>query len=180
MWGGGTGAPDDTLSKFGTISQVGNQLVVQSSQATNLYTFIWAECDPVSGQRDPATWMSGGNPFTPPDSGFYSASYTGGGPPFCSDVTDCIYYRKSVGVEELELQDQLNIYPNPSNGRVFIEQTSASTLDYQIFNIQGKLMKRGSLAAYQKQIELPEAEGLYFVSLRDEQENERTFKVMKH
>ena len=175
----GQGPPSDTLSKFGTISQVGNQLVVQSSQATNLYTFIWGECDPITGQRDPSTWVNGGNPYTPPDSGYYSASFSGGGPPFCYDLTDCIYYRRTVSLDELQLDDLLKLYPNPSKGIVNIDREVNFPLDYQIFNIQGKLMKSGSLAADENQIELPQAEGLYFVSFRDEGGNEKTYKLLK-
>jgi hypothetical protein len=40
-------------------------------------------------------------------------------------------------------------------------------------------MKRGRLAADQNQFELPEAEGLYFVSFKDTEGNEKTYKLIK-
>jgi len=74
--------------------------------------------------------------------------------------------------------NRLKFYPNPTNGLVFIDGVDQA-FDYQIFNIQGKLMKRGRLAADENQLELPEAEGLYFVSFRDEDGNEKTYKLVK-
>ncbi|MAY83822.1 MAG: hypothetical protein CMP59_06765 [Flavobacteriales bacterium] len=86
----------------------------------------------------------------------------------------------STSIDESDSPDlDLTIYPNPSNGKVFIDRNEALSLEYQIFNIQGKLMKRGRLAANQHQLELPEAEGLYFVSIRDESGNEKTYKLIK-
>ena len=40
-------------------------------------------------------------------------------------------------------------------------------------------MKVGRLAANQNQLELPDADGMYFVSIRDESGNERTYKLIK-
>ncbi len=85
----------------------------------------------------------------------------------------------STSIEEAgDAVSNISFYPNPSKGVVFIEGLK-ETVDYQIFNIQGKLMKRGRLAANQKQLDLPEAEGLYFVSIRDESGNEKTYKLIK-
>jgi hypothetical protein len=89
----------------------------------------------------------------------------------------CRPFTTSIKEETVDFQ-QLVLYPNPSTGLVFIDGIDQS-LDYQIFDIQGKLMKRGRLAANQNQLELPEAEGLYFVSLRDAEGNEKTFKLIK-
>ena len=85
----------------------------------------------------------------------------------------------STSISESEnAASYISFYPNPSNGLVFIDGLNEA-VDYQIFNIQGKLMKRGRLAANQNQLELPVAEGLYFVSIRDESGNEKTFKLIK-
>ena len=86
----------------------------------------------------------------------------------------------TTSIDKLISNDlKLTFYPNPSNGKVFIDRNGSVSLDYQIFNIQGKLIKRGRLAANQNQLELPDADGMYFVSLKDKSSNERTFKLIK-
>jgi hypothetical protein len=89
----------------------------------------------------------------------------------------CPSLTTSLADRSRSLNDMV-LYPNPSTGLVFIDGIDQS-LDYQIFDIQGKLMKQGRLAANQNQLELPESEGLYFVSLRDEEGNEKTYKLVK-
>jgi hypothetical protein len=113
--------------------------------------------------------------YTPQDSGVFAVIVQRG---LCTDTSEC-YSTFSVGLTESSFVGQIKIYPNPSNGMVFIDREGSYSLDYQIFNIQGKLMKRGRLAADQNQFELPEAEGLYFVSFKDTEGNEKTYKLIK-
>jgi hypothetical protein len=131
--------------------------------------YQWYSCDSskVISNQDSSS-------FTPLISGNYALILNRGG---CRDTSNC-FLVFAVGLEENSVFNGLSLFPNPTNGLVFIEGIDQS-LDYQIFNIQGKLMKRGRLAADQNQLELPEAEGLYFVSFRDAEGNEKTFKLVK-
>jgi len=132
-------------------------------------TYQWFDC-----VRQTNVIGEESNVFSPQDSGSYAVIIQ---KKFCVDTSACFDLR-AIGIRELQWQQTLNLYPNPTNGLVFIDGVDQA-FDYQIFNIQGKLMKRGRLAADQNQMELPEAEGLYFVSLRDEAGNVKTYKLIR-
>ena len=60
--------PSDTLSKFATLTQVDDKLVVQLSPAIGGYTYSWASCDSLTGELD-SIYKIGTEKFIPPTSG---------------------------------------------------------------------------------------------------------------
>ena len=71
----------------------------------------------------------------------------------------------TVSTKDL-LDDEVNIYPNPSNGVVHIHSNTQFD-GYQVFDIYGRLVKKGSLAETNK-IQMNQQNGLYFLQLMKE------------
>ncbi len=68
----------------------------------------------------------------------------------------------SVGVEDPNLND-LFIYPNPSNGKYFIETNGEPIEDIQVYDVQGKIIYTSK---YQKQIDISSSpKGIYFFKI---------------
>jgi hypothetical protein len=70
-------------------------------------------------------------------------------------------WMQSLGTAENELGEVL-VYPNPTNGRIFISQLNTAA-DVEIFSIEGKLLKRyNSVEDY---IDLDVASGIYLLNI---------------
>ncbi|MDQ3191067.1 MAG: T9SS type A sorting domain-containing protein [Bacteroidota bacterium] len=122
--------------------------------------YQWVDCDynfePIAFQ----TFQS----FTPEVDGYYAVELTLNG---CSKTSDCIFVISNDLKENTAFNNQLNIYPNPNNGK-FVIETNANT-QIQIFNPIGQIILNKILINGINQIELENAEnGLYFISLVDE------------
>jgi len=74
------------------------------------------------------------------------------------DDTTFWIFLNTTGVEEQS--KEFKVYPNPSNGDVSI--SAATEFDYQIFDIEGRLVKRGN---GNKKADLHLETGLYFVEV---------------
>ena len=92
---------------------------------------------------------------------------------------DCdAIYDELHGVEE-DVENQFNVYPNPTNGVLFVEthgRTALPTLTYRISNLMGQIVLTGNITAENQQIDvsvLPE--GMYFITVAGE-----TRKFVKH
>lgn len=81
--------------------------------------------------------------YTAPDNGFYTVSVTQNG---CTS-TSAPFSMLSVGINELELQDELMIFPNPSNGlfTLSINPTQEASYVVEIHNMNGQLIEHTEL-----------------------------------
>jgi hypothetical protein len=83
---------------------------------------------------------------------------------------DCdeVYQEYHNGIDE-SIDNQFNIYPNPTDGVLFVETfvgTSPTCNEYHITNLMGQTVQTGSLTAETQQIDvsgLPQ--GMYFISV---------------
>lgn len=58
------------------------------------------------------------------------------------------------------------IYPNPSSGVMFIEQSEPGTKDFRIFSFSGEVVRRGQISGYRFEIDLSDvAGGLYWLQV---------------
>lgn len=91
-----------------------------------------------------------------------------------------VYYKKGseewgkplkLSVEENSLKSITNVYPNPSEGKIFFvfEVNTSFPLNVVIFNEQGKELKQIQLQNNNEQLELDVANGLYFYSISNEE-----------
>ena len=92
---------------------------------------------------------------------------------------DCdAIYDELHGVEE-DVENQFNVYPNPTNGVLFVEthgRAALPTLTYRISNLMGQIVLTGNITAENQQIDvsvLPE--GMYFITVAG-----ATRKFVKH
>ena len=83
---------------------------------------------------------------------------------------DAIYAEWHNGIEEQEtVENQFNIYPNPTNGVLFVETHGRASLQaetYRITNLMGQTLMSGTITAETQQINVAELpEGMYFISV---------------
>ena len=73
----------------------------------------------------------------------------------------------TTGLGQLELERDLQLYPNPTNGSFTIRQLTYNTAEYTITDTQGRTMKKGNLTLGDTEIELPISmkSGVYFVTV---------------
>jgi polyhydroxybutyrate depolymerase len=71
-----------------------------------------------------------------------------------------------TGIHDLEEQERILIYPNPSSNILFIETKSNSTIHYQITNLKGQEVKKGE---YKNGINVTElTSGIYILTVKQE------------
>jgi 2',3'-cyclic-nucleotide 2'-phosphodiesterase (5'-nucleotidase family) len=84
----------------------------------------------------------------------------------------------NVGVQNSNLQDAIKVYPNPTNGSVFIETTLTSPSVFMLMDINGKLIKQESFVGNVK-VALEELNaGVYFIKINTA-DNSVNYKVVK-
>lgn len=84
----------------------------------------------------------------------------------------------SLNTSTFALRNETNVYPNPSKDFFYIENKHLTNASYQLFSIEGKLLKDG-LINKNAQINLQsEAKGLYFLQIQNNEERS-TIKLIK-
>lgn len=89
----------------------------------------------------------------------------------------------TVGIKETELNISLSVFPNPTTDNLIlhVDDFGLSTLNYQLYDIQGKLLNNGQIISKQTQIDLnnwPSA--TYFLHVINHQNLKiQTFKIVK-
>lgn len=96
------------------VSTVDNQTTLLSSDA-NFVDYQWVDCDsnflPVAGANSKV--------FVPTTSGNYAVVVDNG---VCSDTSECQYFEMNTsGISSHTLENQIAIYPNPTEETVYIE-----------------------------------------------------------
>ncbi|MDZ4758617.1 MAG: S8 family serine peptidase [Bacteroidota bacterium] len=119
--------------------------------------------------------------FTPTKAGRYYCIYTN--PDQCISVADAVNFY-GVGIPSLNIDAIVAIYPNPTNGDLYLANKSLENLQIEILDPIGCLLfeKKWSMPQYQTQcIALADlAEGLYFVRISDPHGNIWVQKVVKN
>lgn len=117
--------------------------------------------------------------------GTYIILYNYTGPNGCSNTAkDTLKVYACVGVEELENDLGLNVYPNPNNGTFTLEVSTGKEIDakIQIITIDGRLVYNDVISGsgvMTKAIDIAElANGIYYLRL-ETKDAARTYKVLK-
>ncbi len=96
---------------------------------------------------------------------------------FSSDTTT-INISEGVGFENNFTNTQLKIYPNPSNGNLFIE-SSISELKYKILDFTGKVIFTNTINNYKEQVNLNNLDkGIYFIRFQNDNKIIKTEKLI--
>ena len=137
-------------------------------------TYYWFNCN--TGAFVDTTvgvdTLNPGNDFLQaPDTGYYAAIIVK--PGFCSDTSACKYYY--VNVPEYETGVSLRPIPASTALQISLDQLSG-TLNYEVLDISGKLISRGTFQSVQSTIDVSGyASGMYLLRLQDG----RTLKFIK-
>ncbi len=88
----------------------------------------------------------------------------------------------SVSVSQVDFTDQLRIYPNPTDGMVYIDQDNINDLDYYLYDDQGRLVLT-KLDVHAHQIILLDmtnyVSGTYNLTIRDKHGNQHVERIIK-
>lgn len=96
-------------------------------------------------------------------------------------VMELNFQKKVLGVAEVELEDDVQLYPNPTNGHITVRfKTEASDRTLQLLDLQGRI-KMQKLIANEQESQLSLAtlpNGLYLLRISDGRST-ATYKVVK-
>jgi hypothetical protein len=68
-------------------------------------------------------------------------------------------------------QEDIRIYPNPTNGMIYIQTATGASTEFRLYSVEGRLLKNGNGS----EVNLSEyAKGVYFLKI-----NDTTFKVVR-
>lgn len=89
----------------------------------------------------------------------------------------------TVGVNETTINLELSVYPNPTTNylQLKIEDFELSTLNFQLIDLQGKVIENKKVTATTSTINmetLPKA--IYFLNISDNNQIVKTFKIIKN
>ena len=82
----------------------------------------------------------------------------------------------TVTVRDLKRNNDLKIFPNPVNNKLYLETTNQNW-SYQIINLQGQQMMRGQYQGHIDVNQLPS--GIYFLQMQKEEELYQAIKFVK-
>lgn len=96
----------------------------------------------------------------------------------CLNDPDCWYLgpyeeeeKWSVGISEMEKEDYFSVFPNPNNGKFFIESKIGiiSDLEIKIYNPLGEFLFSSTFINTKTEIDLTEfSNGIYFITVDDD------------
>ena len=140
-----------------TVAQDGATLTAMSAGLE----YQWVDCDEGYTAIDGETNQS----FTATESGNYAVIVSENG---CSSMSDC-FYVVVTDVEENSLENDIVVFPNPVRdyATIYLSEFYCG-VKINVFNLQGKLVKRKSIAHEEKtiQIDLHDLEsGIYLIHL---------------
>lgn len=103
--------------------------------------------------------------LSPPTSNVYSVSYTGANNCIATstaqvDVSQC------VGLNELTVQSETKIFPNPTHGQITISVSNSGNKTLELVDITGRMIQRKSFTGNSYQLELKEfPQGVYYLKV---------------
>ena len=132
-------------------------LQVQSVATGTIYQ--WVDCNnnfaPIAGETNAI--------FTTQNSGYYAVEVTLND---CSVISDCFTIISTVGIEDLDTQYGIQLFPNPTTNNLTISLEDINVVDIVIIDIQGKILLQKSGLFDQNCINLSSyAAGTYFVKI---------------
>jgi len=84
----------------------------------------------------------------------------------CTDTSDCYTVTSSSGIDDLDTQYDIQLFPNPTTNELTISLEGIDVVDIVIIDIQGKVLMQQSGLLNQDTIDLSEyVTGTYFVKI---------------
>ena len=163
------GMASDTVSPMRSIVYYENRIFKTDVVGVD---YQWYDCNARAIIPD-ATESS----YTPIDTGHYALIISNG---ICVDTSECIPHF-SVGIAEVSFQEQINLFPNPTSGKVKLSFNGTSQkLHILVRNIHGQLVQEQQFINQQQlEIELEGEAGIYFLQFTNEKGQSANLKVVK-
>ena len=89
----------------------------------------------------------------------------------------------TTGIEITNINLQLSVYPNPTTDflTLSVKDTELSDLNYQLYNLSGKLILQDQLRDQNTQIDMRNlSSATYLVKVSDNTKNLKTFKIIRN
>ena len=121
-------------------------------------TYQWLNCNnnyvPIAGATNQT--------FTPPITGVFAVAVSENG---CTDTSSC-YYVIITGINGNSQNGNFSVYPNPTSGLFTIELAGGKNTSYQITDIIGKVILKGTLKNKRTILDLSAYEaGVYILKI---------------
>jgi hypothetical protein len=134
-------------------------LSIMASPANSFYQ--WIDCStnaPIFGAT--------GSTYTATENGSYAVIVTN--IDGCSDTSACVIVDE-VGLNTLSDEMTMTVYPNPTNGNLYVSLSSIEKVNINVFDAQGKLIQTIIDAQNKSIIDLNNAEpGVYMIHMNSE------------
>ncbi len=143
-----------------------SELTITADDSTVSYQ--WIDCSdnsPISGETNQSFTGTAGNS--------YAVIVSSGN---CSDTSSCVTLAAGIANN---LNDQISVYPNPTNGMVNIDFGQINNASVEVFNAFGQVIMSRDEVSTNFQFELNERAGIYFVKVRATDGRVGNFKVVK-
>ncbi len=120
-------------------------------------TYQWIDCDNNNSVIAGETSQS----YTASSNGNYAVVVTENS---CTDTSSCVSIT-GIGISENNLLSPVNMYPNPTSGRVFINFSDNENVSFQLFDSVGKLiLEENQISETTYTLELNQT-GIYFIKV---------------
>lgn len=94
------------------------------------------------------------------------------------------YEISTLGVDQNpNISLEMRIYPNPTTSTVFLKtgKTSLQNVEYQLFDLSGKLVSKGKITHSETPIDLSKnASGAHILIVSESSQKLKTFKIIKN
>lgn len=135
-------------------------------------SYQWIDCNHDFMSIPGATDQS----YTPTSIGSYAVVLTVGE---CTDTSDCVDIQSFSSMDEME-GEMIQYFPNPTVDQITLivtDQTLFTSLS--VLSPDGRIFSSHQITDTQMDIQLPKANGLYFLQLIDRNDKVYLYKVMK-
>jgi hypothetical protein len=87
----------------------------------------------------------------------------------------------TIGVNETTINLELSVYPNPTTNYLTLKVDDFETLNFQLIDLQGKVIENKKVTATTSTIEMEELpKAIYFLKVTKDNQLIKTFKVIKN
>lgn len=150
-----------------TVNNTINSIITYNGPSTlastlNNVNYQWLSCSGGTYTEIPGATNQ---TYTPTQVGLYSVVATQGN---CSDTSVCMFVNQINSINELDLGDQLTVYPNPTNGELFVNlgDNEFTEVNVRILNGLGQvILSKDYLNTDAINLSFEGAPGIYFVSV---------------
>ncbi|NNJ55655.1 MAG: T9SS type A sorting domain-containing protein, partial [Bacteroidia bacterium] len=152
-----------------SISKSGATLTASNASAS----YVWLDCGDNYSEIVGETNQS----FTATADGDYAVELTENN---CVDTSDCVTIMLG-GIEKTSFTNNFKIYPNPSNGKFFIEfESMQSTISVAITTVSGQIVQESTYENVQDiNLEITEPVGIYILEITDADDTNTVTRIMK-